>query len=90
MNYYDDVNDTTIYLDDLPTVGASRPGPYSCQCNPTTGASCRECDGTAAEEREMRRLPRAERAALERRNRELLAALNAPAPVSREQKGEAA
>lgn len=47
--HYDDVADSTIYFDDLPTsVGASRPGPYSCQCNPTTGASCRECDGTAA------------------------------------------
>jgi hypothetical protein len=29
------------------------PGPYRCGCNPTYGQSCRDCDGTAADEREM-------------------------------------
>lgn len=34
-----------------PPVRDGRPGPGRCGCNPTYGASCRECDGTAAEER---------------------------------------
>lgn len=87
MTYYDDLNDTTIYLDDR---SLNPPGVSYTACGCVLPASCEECDGTASERREMWRLPRAERVALERRNRELLAALNAPAPVSREQKGEAA
>jgi hypothetical protein len=41
-----------------------RPGPYRCGCNPTYGQSCPDCDGTAAEQREIDRLPPAERTAL--------------------------
>lgn len=87
MSYDDDTPDTWVYFDDMP---ASRPGVSYSSCGCVLPVSCRVCDGTAAEEREMWRMPRAERVALEIRNRELLAALNAPAPASREQKGEAA
>lgn len=37
------------------------PGPYRCGCNPSYGQSCRECDGTAAEQREIDRMPLRER-----------------------------
>ena len=87
MNDYDDTPDTFHYFDAMPSA-APVTSFGSCGC--ALPASCRECDGTAAEEREMRRMPRAERVALEIRNRELLAALNAPASASRDQRGEAA
>lgn len=44
------------------------PGPYRCGCNAAFGQSCRECDGTNAEEREMDRLPPARRRELLREN----------------------
>jgi hypothetical protein len=31
------------------------PGPYRCGCNASYGQSCPECDGTAAEDRELHR-----------------------------------
>lgn len=39
-------------------------GPYRCGCDPTRGQSCRYCDGTDAEQRDINRLPPKERTAL--------------------------
>lgn len=64
VNPYDDTPDTWIPLPEL-SCRDSRPGPGRCGCNPTFGPAC---DGQDEERREMWRLPRAERVALELRN----------------------
>ncbi len=65
MNPYDDLPDTTVYLPALSSL-YSGPGPGVCGCQ--LPASCDECDGTAQERRDMWRMPRAERRALELAN----------------------
>ncbi len=66
MNPYD-TPDTTVWLPALSSL-YSGPGPGVCGCNPTYGDSCAGCDGSDAERRELWRMPRAERRALELRN----------------------
>ena len=45
MNHYDDLPDTTVWLDRTVSSSYAGPGPSACGCNPTYGQSCRRCDG---------------------------------------------
>lgn len=71
MNHYDDLPDTTVWLDSAVSSHYAGPGPTACGCNPTYGQSCPGCDGSEAERQDMWRMPRAERVALELRNHRL-------------------
>lgn len=83
MSHYDYLPDTTRYYRPVPAP-VSGPGLSSTSCGCVLPASCDDCDGTSAERRDMWRMPRAERIALELAN----ARLTCPA-VLRDDRGAA-
>lgn len=65
MNHYDDTPETAVFLPLLPERFGTGLGYGRCGCSPTDGQSCRVCDGTESEERELRRDPALWAAAVE-------------------------